>query len=219
MMLDAFPEPGVPFKQWKPGDMPNYLIYDTSLKAPTGFAIRVGKNMKLYVGLARDRKGNEQVIDLDTARDLAREQATIAKKHGANPKNIAETIEAAELSLGQVWNRYTKDLTGRCKPIKPNSLESLVKARAKLKDWEDRKVRLITAQEILDRFDFHAVDRGHRTAAEAWAGGPRLRWATPMKTRSTTPIRRAERLHSLLTRSPSSKIKEKYRDRTQLERC
>lgn len=77
MTLDAVPEPGVPFKQWKPADGPNYLVYDTNRKAPTGFAIRVGKkasvylvekqvnnkNMKIHVGLARGRKGDEQVID------------------------------------------------------------------------------------------------------------------------------------------------------------
>jgi integrase len=174
--------------------------------------------MKLYVGLARGRKGDEQVIDLDTARDLAREQVTIAKKHGANPKKITETIEAAELSLGQVWNQYIKDLTGRSKPIKPNSLDSLVKARAKLKDWEARKVRLITAQEILDRFDFHAVDRGHRTAAEAMG-----RWATAAvgnAIENEVHNAHSEGRAPSLTYNPFTilKTKEKYRDRTQLER-
>ena len=85
MTLDAFPEPGVPFKQWKPADGSNYLVYDTHRKAPTGFAVRVskkasvylvekqvaGKNPKIHAGLARGRKGDEQVIDLDTARERA----------------------------------------------------------------------------------------------------------------------------------------------------
>lgn len=232
MSLDAYPEPGKPSKQWKPFAGPNYLVYDTNRKAPTGFGIRVGKkaavyivekqvagkNMKLYVGLASGRKGDEQVIDLDTARDLAREQVAIAKKHGANPKNIAETIEAAELTLGQVWSQYIKDLTGRSKPIKPNSLDSLQKARAKLKDWEDRKVRLITAQEILDRFDLHAVDKGHRTAAEAMG-----RWATAAvgnAIENEVHNAHSEGRAPSLTYNPFTilKTKEKYRDHSQLER-
>lgn len=82
MTLDALPEPGAPFRQWKPAPSPNYLVCDSHRKAPTGFAIRVGKkasvylveklvagkNMKIHVGLARGKKGDEQVIDLDTAR-------------------------------------------------------------------------------------------------------------------------------------------------------
>ena len=87
MTLEAFPEPGAPSRQWRPAAGPNYLVYDSHRKAPTGFAIRVGKkasvylvekliagkNMKIHVGLARGKKGDEQVIDLDTARDRARE--------------------------------------------------------------------------------------------------------------------------------------------------
>jgi len=232
MTLDAFPEAGVPFRQWKPVNGPNYLVYDTSRKAPTGFAIRVGKkasvyivekqvagkNMKIHVGLARGRKGDEQVIDLDTARDRARVLVATAKKHGANPKVIGERVEASELSLGQVWNQYIKDLTGRSKPIKPNSLDSLQKARAKLKDWEGRKVRLITAQEILDRFDLHAVDKGHRTAAEAMG-----RWATAAAANAIeneVHNAHAEGRPPSLTYNPFTilKTKQKYRDHNQLER-
>jgi hypothetical protein len=66
------------------------------------------------------------------------------------------------LSLGQVWYQYVKDLTGRSKPIKPSSMDSLQMARAKLKYWEERKARLITAQEILEQFDLHTLDKGHK---------------------------------------------------------
>lgn len=232
MSLDAYPEPGTPSNKWKPFEGPNYLVYDTNRKAPTGFGIRVGKkaaiyivekqvagkNMKLYVGLASGRKGDEKVIDLDTARDLARDQIAIAKKHGANPKHVAERIEAAELTLGQVWNQYIADLTGRSKPIKANSLDSLKKARAKMKDWEDRKVRLITAQEILDRFDLHAVKNEHRTAAEAMG-----RWATAAvgnAIENEVHNAHAEGRAPSLTYNPFTilKTKSKYRDRTELER-
>ena len=115
--LEAFPEPGVPARQWKPAAGPNYLVYDASRKSPTGFAIHVGKkasvylveklvagkNMKIHVGLARERTGDEQVIDLDTARDRARELVATAKKHGANPKAIADRIEALHLTSSFVY--------------------------------------------------------------------------------------------------------------------
>ena len=232
MTLEAFPEPGVPARQWKPAAGPNYLVYDTSRKAPTGFAIRVGKkasvylveklvagkNMKIHVGLARGRKGDEQVIDLDTARDRARELVATAKKHGANPKAIADRIEASELTLGQVWNQYVSDLTGRSKPIKPNSLLSLRKGRDKFKDWEDRKVRLITGQEILDRFDLHAVENKHRTAAEAMG-----RWATAAVANAIENEihnAHAEGRAPSLAYNPFTilRTKKKYRDNQQLER-
>lgn len=232
MTLDAFPELGLPFKQWKPAVGPNYLVYDTHRKAPTGFAVRVGKkasvyivekqvagkNMKIHVGLARGRKGDEQVIDLDSARERAHELVATAKKHGANPKVIGERIEAAELTLGQVWDQYISDLTGRSKPIKTNSLDSLKKGRAKLKDWEDRKVRLITGQEIIERFDLHAVTKMHRTAAEAMG-----RWATSAVNNAIeneVHNAHAEGRAPSLTYNPFTILmtKEKYRDRNQLER-
>ena len=75
MTLEAFPEPGVSFKHWKPAVGPNYLVHDTHRKSPTGLAVRVGKkasvylvekqvagkNMKIHVGLDRGRKGDERV--------------------------------------------------------------------------------------------------------------------------------------------------------------
>lgn len=75
MTLDASPEPGFPSSSGGQPQGPNYLVYDTSRKAPTGFAVRVGKkasvclveklvagkNMKIHVGLARGKEGDEQV--------------------------------------------------------------------------------------------------------------------------------------------------------------
>ena len=83
---------------------------------------------------------------MDKARERAFELVAIARKHGVNPKVIGERIEASELTLGQVWDQNIADLTGRSNPIKTNSLDSLSKGRAKLKDWEPRKVRRITGQ-------------------------------------------------------------------------
>ena len=132
-----------------------------------------GKKLKIHVGLARGRKGAEKQMDLATARQKAFELVAVAKKHGANPKKIADKVEASELTFGQVWDGYLKHLKERSEPIKRNSELSLLKARDKFENWEDRKVRLVTAAAIVKRFDLHAIERGHRTAAEAMG-----RWAT-----------------------------------------
>lgn len=232
MSLDAYPVPGTPSAKWKPVDGPNYLVYDTNRNAPTGFGIRVGKraavyivekqvngkNLKIHVGLASGRKGDEKLMELSAARERAHELVGIAKRHGVNPKHVGQRIEAAELTLGQVWDQYISDLTGRSKPIKPNSLDSLNKARKKLEDWEGRKVRLIAGQEIIDRFDLHAVKNGHKTAAEAMG-----RWATAAvgnAIENEVHNAHAEGRAPSLTYNPFTilKSKEKYRDRTQLER-
>ena len=82
MTLARFPQVDVPWKDWQPFLGPNYLVYDSHRDAPTGFAIRVGKKasvylveklvagrkMKIHVGLARGKKGDEPVIDVESAR-------------------------------------------------------------------------------------------------------------------------------------------------------
>ena len=119
------------------------------------------------MGLAAGKKGAEKVMSLTDARDQAWGLAQLAKKHGMNPKDVCDQIEASELTFGQVWETYLKYLKSKQPPIKPNSELSLNKARQKFKDWEQRKVGLISAKEVLDRFDHHAVEMKHRTAAEA----------------------------------------------------
>lgn len=232
MSLNKFPEDGVPYAKWTLAPGPNYLVYDSARAAPVGFAIRVGlkasvylvearvagKNMKIHVGLARGKKGAEAVIDLAAAREKARELVAVAKLHGANPKAVADRVEASELTMGQIWDRYLKDLKGRAQPIKPNSELALEKARDKLDDWEDRKVRLITGEEVIDRFDLHAVDKGHRTAAEQMG-----RWATAAvdnAIENELHNAHAEKRAPSLTYNPFTilRTKKKYRNARQLER-
>ncbi|MBG6075373.1 tyrosine-type recombinase/integrase [Polaromonas sp. CG_9.11] len=232
MSIDKVPMVGVKYKDWPAASGPNYLVYDGHRDAPPGFAIRVGKrssvylvekqvagkNMKIPVGLAKGKKGDAVLIDLETARVLADGLIATAKKHRANPKSIADRIEASELTLGQVWDEYIKDLTGRSKPIKPNSLSSLKNARDKFQDWEDRKVRLVTGREVLDRFDLHAVTNGHKTAAEAMG-----RWATAAVNNAIeneTHNAHSEGRTPSLTYNPFTilQTKKKYRDHDQLEK-
>ena len=231
MSLSKVPEEGVPYERWKGTDKPNYLVYDQSKKAPPGFAVRVGarasvylverkvagKKLKIPVGLAKGKKGAETPMSLDVARDKAREEIAKAIKHGANPKDIVDQIEASELTMKMVWSRYVADLTGRARPIKKNSLDSINKAWDKLKDWDDRKVRLITGQEVLDRFDLHAVKKKHKTAAEAMG-----RWATAAinnAIQNEVHNAYAEGRPPTLSYNPFTILitKKKYRDRQQLE--
>lgn len=232
MSLTKVPAPGVAYESWQPTDKPNYLVYDISRKAPPGFAVRVGarastyivekmvqgKKLKIDVCLAWGKRGAEKPIPIDTAREKAREKIASAVKHGTDPNRIADEIEASELTFAMVWDRYIADLKGRARPIKKNSLDSIVKARDKFTDWEDRKVRLITGQEVLDRFDLHAVSKGHRTAAEAMG-----RWAMAAVNNAIQNEEHnahAEGRTPTLAYNPFKILltKKKYRDRNQLER-
>jgi integrase len=232
MSLTKVPMLGVSFDDWQPTDKPNYLVYDTSRKAPPGFAVRVGarasvylvekmvrgKKLKIDVGLAKGKRGAEKELPIDRARDIARDKIASAVKHGTNPNRIADEIEASELTFGMVWDRYIADLKGRSRPIKKNSLDSVNKARDKFEDWEDRKVRLITGQEVLDRFDLHAKTKGHKTAAEAMG-----RWATAAVNnaiQNESHNAHAEGRVPTLAYNPFTILitKKKYRDHNQLER-
>lgn len=232
MSLDKAPKPGVAPADWKKTDKPNYLVYDDHRKAPPGFAVRVGarasvyivekmvrgKKLKIDVCLAWGKRGSEVPVSLEAARELARDKIALAVKHGTNPNRIADEIEASELTFGMVWDRYIADLLGRARPIKKNSLDSINKARDKFEDWEDRKVRMITGQEVLDRFDLHAVAKKHKTAAEAMG-----RWATAAVNnaiQNESHNAHAEGRVPTLAYNPFTILitKKKYRDHNQLER-
>lgn len=246
LSLSVEPHLGQPMEKWeeltkaahakllKKGKQPpaNYLVYDEHRDAPVGFALRVGKKasvflvekmvagkkLKIHVGLAYGRKGAEKKLELPEARRRAFELVEVARKHGTNPKKIADKIEASELTLGQVWDLYLDHLTKRQEPIKENSRLSLSKARDKLKDWEDRKVRLLTGAEILAKFDHHAFEKGHRTAAEAMG-----RWATAAVSRAIEVEihnAHAEGRQPALTYNPFAilQIEDRYRSAKQLER-
>ncbi|MCX7139833.1 MAG: tyrosine-type recombinase/integrase [Proteobacteria bacterium] len=226
------PVPGSTPLEWESNSEPNYLVFDEHKDAPPGFAVRVGKKaavylvdrlvagkkLKIAVGLATGRKGGEKPISLSQARGMAWDLIKIAKFHGTNPKNVADQIDAAELTLGEIWNKYEEHLRNRAQPAKQNSLDSLEKAREKLKDWEDRKVRFIKGEEVVERFDLHAITKGHRTAAEAMG-----RWATSAVAhaidREVHDAHAAKRAPSL-TYNPFTilRTEEKYRKRAQLER-
>ena len=187
MSLERAPVPDSKPMAWKAFDGPNYLAYDDHRDAPPGFAVRVGKKASIYlvdklvagkklkipVGLAAGKKGDEKPMPLASAREKAWDLIQAAKRHGANPKGLLDQAEASELTMKDIWDRYLAHLLAKQPPITQNSKQSVEQARAKLSDWEGRRVRLVSSGEVLDRFDLHAVAKKHRTAAEAMG-----RWAT-----------------------------------------
>jgi len=232
MSLDASPVPGSKPQKWQAFEGPNYLVYDDHREAPPGFAVRVGKKASVYlvdklvagkklkipVGLARGKKGDERPMAIAEAREKAWDLIQTAKRHGANPKHIGDRVEASELTMKDIWDGYLVSLLSQVPPIKPNSEKSIRTARAKLADWEDRKARLISSKEVLDRFDLHAVAKKHRTAAEAMG-----RWATAAVDHA---IRRelhdanAQGRPPSLTYNPFTilRAEKRYRKKRQLER-
>jgi len=114
LSLSRAPIPGTNPLTYAAAHGPNYLVYDDHRDAPPGFAVRVGKKASIYlvdklvarkklkipVGLAAGKKGNDKPISLTDARIKAWDSIKVAITHGANPKDIAVQIEASELAFG-----------------------------------------------------------------------------------------------------------------------
>lgn len=170
-----------------PGQKPNFIIYDSSPKSPTGFAVRVGKKRSVYIVekkidgklqkfVVADATGAD-AVELSAARLRASEMIAETKRTGVSPGVAAAKRDAAEITLGEAWEEYKSSLTTRAEPIKDSTKNTLQNAWRKLEHWKDRKVRTISAREVLDLFEEHAADppagKGHRTAAEQMG-----RWVT-----------------------------------------
>ncbi|UGS43810.1 hypothetical protein G163CM_45930 [Pseudocitrobacter corydidari] len=102
--------------------------------------------------------------NIDQAREVARQlvQTMIATKR--NPNRIKRETEASELTISEVFAQYRQHLLGRPKPAKPNTLSVLNKAENRLKEWEALRVKDLTGNEILQKFD--EIASRARTAAE-----------------------------------------------------
>jgi len=69
MSLTKVPMLGAPFDDWLPTDKPNYLVYDTSRKAPPGFAVRVGARASVYL-VEKMVRGKKLKIDVGLAKGI-----------------------------------------------------------------------------------------------------------------------------------------------------
>ncbi|EFC4377992.1 integrase, partial [Escherichia coli] len=213
-----------------------YIITDNHRDSPVGFGVKISATKKTYIIQRRvasaDKrpltggKAPKQVIrstignvsdfaNIDQARDAARKFVETMKLTRRNPNAVKREAEASELTISEVFAQYRSHLMGRSKPAKPNTLNVLNKAENRLKEWENLRVKDLTGNEILRKFDeiasrartaaeqtFRWVNVAVRHAIEIEAGNAQTQQRQP--TLSYNPF-------SILT------IQKKFRTRSQLE--
>ncbi|HBM3221185.1 TPA: integrase [Klebsiella oxytoca] len=212
-----------------------YIVFDDHRGAPVGFGVKVSLTKKTYVIQRRvsssDRNASEDkkpssvlkvkvgnVSDfpsIDQARELARQlvQTMIATKR--NPNKIKRETDASELTISEVFAQYRQHLLGRSKPAKPNTLSVLDKAENRLKEWAGLRVKDLTGNEILRKFD--EIASRARTAAEQT-----FRWVN-VAVKHAIDIEasnaQTQQRQPSLSYNPFSilKVQKKFRTRSELE--
>ncbi|EMM4085297.1 integrase [Shigella flexneri] len=212
-----------------------YIVFDDHRDAPVGFGVKVSLTKKTYVIQRRvsssDRNASEgkkpssvlkvkvgNVSDfpsIDQARELARQlvQTMIATKR--NPNKIKRETDASELTISEVFAQYRQHLLGRSKPAKPNTLSVLDKAENRLKEWAGLRVKDLTGNEILRKFD--EIASRARTAAEQT-----FRWVS-VAVKHAIDIEasnaQTQQRQPSLSYNPFSilKVQKKFRTRSELE--
>ncbi len=153
--------------------------------------------------------------NIDQAREVARQlvQTMIATKR--NPNRIKRETEACELTISEVFAQYRNHLMGRSKPAKPNTLAVLDKAENRLSEWAGLRVKDLTGNEILRKFD--EIASRARTAAEQT-----FRWIN-VAVRHAIEIEagnaQTQQRQPSLSYNPFSilKVQKKFRTRSELE--
>lgn len=153
--------------------------------------------------------------NIDQAREVARQlvQTMIATKR--NPNRIKRETEASELTISEVFAQYRNHLMGRSKPAKPNTLAVLDKAENRLSEWAGLRVKDLTGNEILRKFD--EIASRARTAAEQT-----FRWIN-VAVRHAIEIEagnaQTQQRQPSLSYNPFSilKVQKKFRTRSELE--
>ncbi len=153
--------------------------------------------------------------NIDQAREVARQlvQTMIATKR--NPNRIKRETEASELTISEVFAQYRNHLMGRSKPAKPNTLNVLSKAENRLSEWSGLRVKDLTGNEILRKFD--EIASRARTAAEQT-----FRWAN-VAVKHAIEIEagnaQTQQRQPSLSYNPFSilKVQKKFRTRSELE--
>ncbi len=231
--LDAIPEVGEDGKTttvWEPAltGIRSVLLVDNHRDAPRGFGLRVQKTTNTYFAEKkvngkniRFKLADAKLITLEKARELARKKISEAVEHGVSPNKIQKARIAAEITLKEAWDSYISSLRSRPQIPKPHTFDNIDKARERLArerpDWEKRKVRTLTGQEVIDVFN--AIATNHRTTAEQvgrWASAA-IRHAINLEmhdaqTRGTPPNLTYDPF-SILGRNGQSL----YRSRAQME--
>ncbi|WP_225181381.1 tyrosine-type recombinase/integrase [Pectobacterium aroidearum] len=217
-----------------PGRKP-YLITDNHRDSPVGFGVKISATKKTYIiqrrvdsgqRTATGGKAPQEVIratignvsdfaNIDQARETARNFAQTMKQTKRSPNAIRKEINVAELTISEVFAQYRNHLLGRTKPAKPNTLNVLNKAENRLKEWESLRVKDLSGNEILRKFD--EIASRARTAAEQT-----FRWAN-VSVQHAIEIEainaQTQQRQPSLTYNPFTilKVQKKYRTRSELE--
>lgn len=212
-----------------------YIVFDDHRDSPVGFGVKVSLTKKTYVIQRRVSSGDRSVSEgkkpssvlkvkvgnvsdfpnIDQAREVARQlvQTMIATKR--NPNRIKRETEASELIISEVFAQYRNHLMGRSKPAKPNTLAVLDKAENRLSEWAGLRVKDLTGNEILRKFD--EIASRARTAAEQT-----FRWIN-VAVRHAIEIEagnaQTQQRQPSLSYNPFSilKVQKKFRTRSELE--
>ncbi|CNK61254.1 integrase family protein [Yersinia pseudotuberculosis] len=216
-------------------DQKPYIVFDDHREAPVGFGVKVSLTKKTYVIQRRVSSGDRDVKEgkkpssvlkvkvgnvsdfpsIDQAREVARTlvQTMIATKR--NPNQIKRELDSAELTMSEIFAQYRNHLMGRSKPAKPNTLVVLDKAENRLSCWSGLRVKDLTGNEILRKFD--EIASRARTASEQT-----FRWAN-VAVRHAIEIEasnaQTQQRQPSLSYNPFSilKVQKKFRTRSELE--
>lgn len=213
-----------------------YLITDSHRDSPVGFGVKISATKKTYfiqrrVSVAESRpttggKSPQTVIrstignvsdftNIEQARDVARNFVQTMKLTKRNPNRIKREADASELTISEVFSQYRQHLLGRSKPAKPNTLNVLNKAENRLSEWSGFRVKDLTGNEILRKFD--EIASRARTAAEQT-----FRWAN-VAVKHAIDIEESnaqtQQRQPSLSYNPFSilKVQKKFRTRSELE--
>ncbi|SQA63620.1 Uncharacterised protein [Yokenella regensburgei] len=200
-----------------------------------GFGVKVSLTKKTYVIQRRVSSGHRTVTEgkkpssvlkvkvgnvsdfpsIDQAREAARQfvQTMITTKR--NPNKIKREADVSELTMSEVFAQYRQHLLGRSKPAKQNTLNVLNKAEKRLSEWSGLRVKDLSGNEILRKFD--EIASRARTAAEQT-----FRWAN-VAVRHAIDIEssnaQTQQRQPSLSYNPFSilKVQKKFRTRSELE--
>jgi integrase len=209
----------------------DYIVYDASQEAPPGFGVRIakkktfiirrkihGKSFMPTVGNVADFMADSKSA-LSNARARAAKMALEIVETKANPNETARKRSAAEMTLGEAFEKYRHHLATRTQ--RPASKETLrVADRAARKfaawKWEARRIKDLGPDEIDERFrEGQAAYPTANEQAFRWASAA-VRWCMGMEELDAATAGRDPRLRA----NPFTvlAINKMYRSREQIER-
>ena len=140
-----------------------YFLFDAASAAPTGFGIKVAEKLTFIVqrkvGGRTFRASLGSVAEcfdkggLEAIRARAAAMGAEIVNKGVNPNTAARSASAAEMTLGDAFRDYENYLTTRQnRPAKPATIKVFRRAMRKFADWHDMKIRVLSMDDIEQRF-------------------------------------------------------------------